>query len=1355
MTEKTVLWLDNDFIQSVWGEQQGDAERFNRVMDALAKEYDVRITDVVKGEAVQFVEGENGELEYASQRSEDVDAWINKQLADTTNNHRIEIVPTSGPTGANKGERSIIEAMEQALLNDPDSTHRVASNDTTFNWGQHADKQANSATIVKEETIKANVGIDDYKGLAESPGNHGWTDFKDVMREWAQTLPEGSLSKQTILEALDNWTDEALEEVFSTVNSLIKKLPIVGGVIVGVTVFPGVAEALANGDVETAGELLSHYGIEEAAGDAAFIATVANVWTSLGGAANPTLHGKALIGVIAVGAGIAVATGVSEIAKQAFDDAVDELQEWGVIPQDGALNSFVAFYAGGVFDIAQWVADILANFLLSLVTTTPLVLDLDGDGVELVALADSQTYWDLDQDGFAEKSGWVQADDGLLAIDANNDGIITDHTELFGDAAQDGFADLRLLDSNSDNVINASDAAFDDLLVWRDLNQNGRSEANELFSLDDLNIVSINLNATQVLQTNAGHNVSHVSTYTVDDGVSGPQVLSIIDVWFGYDDTNTEFAGNFTLDVASLFSVQQRGYGTLPDLFIASSMDNDLEDPDSLASLLSAFSAKSLDELFADDGSIMADVRAILYRWAGADDIDPTSRGQYADAQELSVLEGIVGRPFLSFGTSPNPGIAPTYILNEAFDMAMNAISARLIAQGAGKALFTGNTFYNPLTDGFEGITGLNQDVLDALLAKSLDPYAVTDKTAFWMQVVNVVDQAVGVANLTSGELQKLDDTLAASDPTLTAAQVLERIQWALDMNTLTASVGDHLQGTSGNDILVADASNDTLVGGNGNDSLTGGLGDDILSAGNGADTLYGGLGNDRLDGGGGVDLYLYYAGQGHDILWESGTDIDTLEFGAGVTLADLEITRISNTALRIGILPSAGTGSITIEQGNLEILKFADTSTFDLRTMNHTLIGTSGNDTLRGMLAGSMGTGSDTLYGMDGNDILYADAGNESDVKVNWLYGGNGNDSLYGDGGNDELFGEADNDTLTGNAGNDTLVGGTGDDTANGGAGNDRYVFNYGDGHDTYYDTAGADRIVFGAGITAANLNIFRVSNDHVKIEIDGGAGGSIVLQSQTYSSAYVIETLEFADASTVSLLSVDLTLNGTAAGETLYGVNYGGSGVDTIYGHGGNDIIYGYRGSTTVHANFLYAGDGDDQVHGGSGVDTIEGNAGNDTLRGYNGNDTIDGGDGNDTIYGGSQDDLLVGGAGNDKLFGDNNNDILIGGLGTDELTGGTGADTFRFLEGQTFDAVDTIKDFNTTQLDVIDIRDILEGYDPQTHAITDFVQITTSGSNSLLAVDADGGGDNFIQIAVILNKTGLTDEAALEASGRLLAA
>jgi hypothetical protein len=62
-------------------------------------------------------------------------------------------------------------------------------------------------------------------------------------------------------------------------------------------------------------------------------------------------------------------------------------------------------------------------------------------------------------------------------------------------------------------------------------------------------------------------------------------------------------------------------------------------------------------------------------------------------------------------------------------------------------------------------------------------------------------------------------------------------------------------------------------------------------------------------------------------------------------------------------------------------------------------------------------------------------------------------------------------------------------------------------------------------------------------------------------------------------------------------------------------------------------------------------------------------------------------------------------------------------------------------------------LPGYDPLTDLITDFVQITDDGTHSYLAVDADGGADNFQQVAQINNVTGLTDEATLEANGNLI--
>ncbi|MCC6597672.1 MAG: hypothetical protein IT559_02655 [Alphaproteobacteria bacterium] len=74
---------------------------------------------------------------------------------------------------------------------------------------------------------------------------------------------------------------------------------------------------------------------------------------------------------------------------------------------------------------------------------SPLVLDLDGDGIELTRLGlgnagSSAVYFDLDNDGFEQRTAWVTGGDGLLALDRNGNGIIDNQSELFGNGRVDG-----------------------------------------------------------------------------------------------------------------------------------------------------------------------------------------------------------------------------------------------------------------------------------------------------------------------------------------------------------------------------------------------------------------------------------------------------------------------------------------------------------------------------------------------------------------------------------------------------------------------------------------------------------------------------------------------------------------------------------------------------------------------------------------------------------------------------------------------------------------------------------------------------------------------------------------------------
>lgn len=122
--------------------------------------------------------------------------------------------------------------------------------------------------------------------------------------------------------------------------------------------------------------------------------------------------------------------------------------------------------------------------------TSPLILDLNGDGLQTVDAAHGAAF-DLAANGHTVKTGWVAKGDGLLALDLNHNGVIDSGAELFGNAttlangnkAVDGWQALATLDTNGDGVIDAKDAQFADLRVWVDANGNGHTDAGELMTL--------------------------------------------------------------------------------------------------------------------------------------------------------------------------------------------------------------------------------------------------------------------------------------------------------------------------------------------------------------------------------------------------------------------------------------------------------------------------------------------------------------------------------------------------------------------------------------------------------------------------------------------------------------------------------------------------------------------------------------------------------------------------------------------------------------------------------------------------------------------------------------------------------
>jgi Ca2+-binding RTX toxin-like protein len=154
----------------------------------------------------------------------------------------------------------------------------------------------------------------------------------------------------------------------------------------------------------------------------------------------------------------------------------------------------------------------------------PIILDLDGDGVEMVARDKSKARFDMDGDGSRDDTGWVGKGDGFLVIDRDSDGLITSASELSflteKPGARSDLDALAALDSNRDRKLDATDLRFGELKVWVDGNRNGITDAGELKTLQELSIASIDLVGSATRQTvKPGQNILLATgSFTLTDG---------------------------------------------------------------------------------------------------------------------------------------------------------------------------------------------------------------------------------------------------------------------------------------------------------------------------------------------------------------------------------------------------------------------------------------------------------------------------------------------------------------------------------------------------------------------------------------------------------------------------------------------------------------------------------------------------------------------------------------------------------------------------------------------------------------------------------------------------------------------
>lgn len=112
----------------------------------------------------------------------------------------------------------------------------------------------------------------------------------------------------------------------------------------------------------------------------------------------------------------------------------------------------------------QFLSETSTEVRLGAVLEDPLVINFDGTAAELT----ERTFaFDLDTDGDTEQIHFVGPNSGFLALDANDNGVIDDGSELFGPTTGNGFGELSAYDEDGNNFIDEGDAIYERLRIWQ------------------------------------------------------------------------------------------------------------------------------------------------------------------------------------------------------------------------------------------------------------------------------------------------------------------------------------------------------------------------------------------------------------------------------------------------------------------------------------------------------------------------------------------------------------------------------------------------------------------------------------------------------------------------------------------------------------------------------------------------------------------------------------------------------------------------------------------------------------------------------------------------------------------------
>lgn len=975
---------------------------------------------------------------------------------------------------------------------------------------------------------------------------------------------------------------------------------------------------------------------------------------------------------------------------------------WGNIthPIDGGWLGTV----NGSQELAQMLQSYMFNGLHGYVNYNhflnpsfglPMVIDLDGEGIETIDINKSQIYFDVDNDGFREQTGWISKNEAILAIDKNENGKIDNQSEMFGSTTKTGFEELKELDTNGDGIINSQDVDFNKIRVWQDLNENGVTEEGELKTAQEAGIESIYTNSYKIGALNNNNIITEKATIQYTDG----STKDLYDVATQYNDMYTVYGGDYVLDADIIDLPWLRGYGNSIDLQLAASQNDNLKTlVKQMASMTNANDIynqfDNMMSMWLGENKTGEEMQKLVLSKLIFWDVNNMSEFQANNIQ--NAYNSLKNKLFVEF-------LAQTSLADK-FDIAYDYRTDSII--------YSDNTYENIVRN------TVDSDVFMAsyVIAKMLADDGSLDVTRLANTIKNLGYGAQLINYLNSGLKFKNGD--------------FTYVEGSMPLYVLGTDGNDTITGGDDADIIYGMDGNDLIYGMAGDDFLHGGRGNDTLYGGDGNDTLIGGEGDDSLEGGAGNDTYIY-DGDGKDAVldekwaivrqqvwkqdniysdwyetWvessktlvDAGDDI--VVFGKNVSPEDIAITKNGND-LVFALKGSNNTLTIknwyTSKEQRVEKFQFENGLVLTSEQILNMKTDSSGNDNINGT------QNSDFIFSSSGNDVINAGKGNDIIVNQNgdtvyYYNAGDGQDIIYDYNGNDRIklgfnrdrisykrnggdlilkFKDS-TDTITikdwftheanrieaieflngdvrtaadilakfksqsGTNGNNVLIGTDGNDTVHAYAGDD-YI-STGAGDDVIYGGLGNDIMVGGTG----NDKYYVETSDDRVIEYEN-EGDDTIIASSSYELPDNVENLYlYADAGAINGRGNDLN-------NKIVGNDYD----NIIDGKGGTNKLYGGKGDDTYIINASNANDTIYEYSDG-GVDTVKSSVTYRITNKYvenlilTGNDNIDG-------RGNNQANYIEGNSASNVLRGAGGNDTLYGGGGVDSLYGGADDDTY----------------------------------------------------------------------------------------------